>query len=376
MKLRKTIGFLAIVATIGFGFSKGVSPVASQDDMLLIDIVNDWSPDGNQILFSSNRGGNFDIWAVNSDGSNLTNLTSEYASGDGYAFWSPDGKSIAFKSDREGKKSEDGLGNFDLWVMASDGSNPRNLTEDIENSIDSFAWSPDGDSLALMVIKINFDSFEIYSEIWVINLQTDEKSRISPISEGNTAYENYTFTYPDWTPDGLVAYIASELGQVGEIWISGVSTYSREQLYIRQPLADMDVSPDGSVIICTAFSDVDREGFGSDLILVNIQNGDITNLTPAMSGFNADPEWSPDSSRIVFRSSDGDYTDVWIVSADGSGLTNLTADMGSFDGSPIWSSNGEQIAFVSNRFGESNIWVMNADGSNPINLTGDATEAQ
>ncbi|MFP6642604.1 MAG: protein kinase, partial [Candidatus Latescibacterota bacterium] len=66
------------------------------------------SPDGSKIAFVSDRDGNHEIYVMDSDGSNQTRLTSNYAS-DYDPSWSPDGSKIAFGSDR------DGFG--DIYVM-------------------------------------------------------------------------------------------------------------------------------------------------------------------------------------------------------------------------------------------------------------------
>ncbi|MEK6279919.1 MAG: protein kinase [Acidobacteriota bacterium] len=56
-----------------------------------------WSPDGRRIAFSSRRSGNYEIWAINRDGSGLQQLTSGHASpGAHYSPWSPDGSRIAY----------------------------------------------------------------------------------------------------------------------------------------------------------------------------------------------------------------------------------------------------------------------------------------
>jgi Tol biopolymer transport system component len=56
-----------------------------------------WSPDGNRIAFSSRRGGPYEIWAINRDGSGLRQLTNGHASpGAHYSPWSPDGNRIAY----------------------------------------------------------------------------------------------------------------------------------------------------------------------------------------------------------------------------------------------------------------------------------------
>jgi len=81
---------------------------------------NDTAPSGsgNRIAFMSDQDGNWEIYAVNIDGSGLKRLTNNTVR-DGLPTWSPDGKSIAFVSDRSGAWS--------IWVMNADGSNQRKL---------------------------------------------------------------------------------------------------------------------------------------------------------------------------------------------------------------------------------------------------------
>ena len=77
------------------------------------DIDPQWSPDGKKIVFASNRGTikgrkNYDIWMMNADGSDLTQLTTN-GSCDDRPIFAPDGKTIFFRSNR-------GLV-WDIWVM-------------------------------------------------------------------------------------------------------------------------------------------------------------------------------------------------------------------------------------------------------------------
>ncbi len=84
------------------------------------------SPDGQSVAFMSSRGGNWDVYKVNVDGTGLTQLTTDTAD-DGLPVWSPDGQMIAFVSNRDGQWS--------MWVMNVDGRNQRPLF-DLEGSID------------------------------------------------------------------------------------------------------------------------------------------------------------------------------------------------------------------------------------------------
>ena len=114
------------------------------------DSAPDWSPDGQRIAFTSNRNGNFDIYMMDSDGGNLIRLTIHRAK-DGVPDWSPDGQQIAFTSDRDG--------NFDIYVMNADGTNPINLTNHLAEDTNP-SWSPDGTRIAFETDRDG--NFEIY----------------------------------------------------------------------------------------------------------------------------------------------------------------------------------------------------------------------
>src|SRR6266498_3846919 len=78
------------------------------------------SPD--QIVFVSTRqGGQEDIYLMNDDGTQVTNLTN-HAGKDFKPAWSSDGTKIAFHSDRDG--------NFEIYVMNADGTNQTRVTND------------------------------------------------------------------------------------------------------------------------------------------------------------------------------------------------------------------------------------------------------
>jgi TolB protein len=75
------------------------------------------------IAFVSNRDGNYEIYVMNGDGSELKNLTNNPADDGGEDYgpaWSPDGKRILFSSNRDG--------NAEIYVMNADGSGLINLT--------------------------------------------------------------------------------------------------------------------------------------------------------------------------------------------------------------------------------------------------------
>jgi Tol biopolymer transport system component len=91
-----------------------------------------------KILFASNRGGNYEVYVMNSDGGVQTNLSNNAAT-ESYPSWSPDGTRIAFYSNRDGDN--------EIYTMNADGSGVSQLTANA--AIDYFpSWSPDGTKIA------------------------------------------------------------------------------------------------------------------------------------------------------------------------------------------------------------------------------------
>jgi Tol biopolymer transport system component len=129
-----------------------------------------WSPDGVKIAFTSDRGG---IYVMNSDGSNQTLL---HKGGDAFPRWSPDGKKIAFWNNDSG--------NPEVFVMDADGKNPTNLTNNPADDV-VYSWSADGTQIA-------FDSDRNNNrDIYIMNVDGSGLTRLTdnPAYDGAPALE-------------------------------------------------------------------------------------------------------------------------------------------------------------------------------------------
>ncbi len=86
------------------------------------------SPDGKRMLYTwtDTDTGLRKIWMMDVDGTNQTQLTAGERFEEIEASWSPDGKRIAFSTDSA--KDSNGVRNSDIWMMDSDGTNHTQLT--------------------------------------------------------------------------------------------------------------------------------------------------------------------------------------------------------------------------------------------------------
>jgi hypothetical protein len=116
------------------GFAAGATRLT---DDAFADRQPDWCADGRRIAFTSNRGGNDDIWVIDSDGANLRRVTTNPAA-DHSPAWSPDCSQIAFVSERDG--------NPEIYRIDPAGATAIRITDHPASDADP-AWLPDGRKL-------------------------------------------------------------------------------------------------------------------------------------------------------------------------------------------------------------------------------------
>jgi len=113
----------------------------------------DWSPDGKEILFVSNREPNsdeffnYDVFGLKVSDGSIRRLTAtennEYA-----PRWSPDRKTVVYSATRRGLTDrETTMEDTHVWLMNADGSNRREIGSVIDNRQGHPQWSPDGSAL-------------------------------------------------------------------------------------------------------------------------------------------------------------------------------------------------------------------------------------
>jgi len=149
------------------------------------------------LLLSSNRGGSFGIYQLRASGSMALQLLLGDTATNIQAALSPDRTRIAFSSNRNG--------NFDIYLVDSDGKNLRRLTADPRNEGDP-AWTPDGGRLVYTSTR------GTGTQIAIMSLDGSEVV-LTSTSGGNHS--------PSVSPDGTVAFVSARDGNQ-EIYTMGL----------------------------------------------------------------------------------------------------------------------------------------------------------
>ncbi|MFT3808236.1 TolB family protein [Arenimonas sp.] len=252
-------------------------------------------------------------------------------------------------------------GNYEVYRQEADGREV-NLTKRASNE---WAWNTRGD----MVLTLSNERRGEEAKGWrASRLQGDALHRISDdlVSDG----------FADCHPDGRRC--AAEVMADGRKRIAFFDASGKRVGILANDGqgddADPQWSPDGKRLLFRSnrsghweLHAGDAEGENPKLLTSDSANDA---LSKHEYGGEGPAHWSYDGKRIVWmRKFPGSDYDVWVMDADGGNPGNLTASHKGNDGYPSFSPDGRQIAFDSNREGANEIYLMDADGGNVRRIT-------
>ena len=213
---------------------------------------------------------------------------------------SPDGKWLLYVNAESG--------NPDIYLQATTGQTPINLTKDATANDVMPAFSPDGESIA-------FRSERDGGGIFIMGRTGESVRRLTQRGFN-----------PAWFPDGKQVVFATDAG--------------------------------GSVET--------RSGGVSELWVVAAAGGEPRRL---FAGDAVQPRVSPHAHRIAFwslptdadaKQFSGSTRDIWTIGVDGRNPVRVTADEAN-DWNPVWSADGRSLYYLSNRAGSMNLWRIAID---------------
>jgi dipeptidyl aminopeptidase/acylaminoacyl peptidase len=289
---------------------------------------------GGQIVFETDRDGDFEIATMFPDGSGFAPLT-DTVWGDRAPRWSPDGTAIAWQPSPSGEAA--------IWTMRADGTIPVMVGPPPSSAP---TWHPVAARLA----------FLSSGDIFVVSA---DGSGLSPLTTTADA------SYPNWSPDGgRIVFSKSAGGSDLNIWSMTDNGADLEQLTSNtQQEVQPAWSPSGTSIAFLRYNG--GGGYRYDLWSMTATGANQVFLG-ATDVYGLRPlAWSPDGTRLAYVVQvDTTSFEVWTMNADGSERTFVAEGS-----SPRWSPDGSRLVFASDRDGNDELYIAAPDGSGLINIT-------
>lgn len=292
VKLIVAVGLLLVIAPMLAEFSQAINRLSIvqayslEDQYIYLPVIIKPTDPEYKIVFASDRGHNwqvYDIFTMNMAGENVRNLTNTPNVAERYPIWSPDGTMIAFLIGEEDQE--------ELFIMNADGSNRRNLSNSPNASDRRPVWSPDSEKIGFMSDRD--DQPEIY-DVFVVNVDGTGLTNLTNSSDAD-----------EWS---------------------------------------MDWSPDGSKIVYLADKSLHPISLLGHIVMMNADGSNKQTIFTDM-GFNYNPVWMPDGSRITFNFFPNCLA---MINADGSGLEkcfNAPPELDGMEGFK-WNSTGSKLAYM------------------------------
>jgi len=284
------------------------------------------SPDGQHVVYELTRtnweDNSFerDLWMVDTATGEGHQLTASKKSSSNPK-WSPDGKWIAFLSDRPGQISGTPEGKKQIYVMAADGGEARQLTK-VETGVNIFDWSADSKRMAF----------------------TADDPETKAMKDRKEKYGEYEVVHADYS--------------MAHLWTleipSGESASLPEPKRLTEgasfTVGEFTWSPDGTRIAFSGQRDPDLiSSETADVYVVTLSGAKVKKIV-STPGPDRNPQWSPDGKQIAFETSAGSkyffYTNmkIAVVDADGGTPRVLTEAFDEDPGLIGWAADGIYFA--------------------------------
>lgn len=299
------------------------------------------SPDGKEIIFSlsyesiEENKANAEIYKIGIEGGEMQRLTTT-APSESNIRWIDNGTKIAFL------KKDDDLNSVQVFVMNADGTGTKRLS-DVKNGIECFEISPDGTKI---VYGSPIDDFNQKDESLFAGL---------PKTTGRVVDD---LMYKHW--DEWVTQIPHPF--VADFSLDGISN-SKDIMEGEpyecpmRPFGGADAfawAPDSKSLVYVSRKLKGQDyAFSTDsnLYCFNLETGSTTNLTEDNPGYDTNPAFSPDGSKLAWLSMatakyESDKKRLMVLDVATGEKKDLTENWDYWPEEIVWSPNGESIWFA------------------------------
>lgn len=296
------------------------------------------SPDGKKVLYGVSyesvelNKSNNELYSMNIDGSDVKRLTKS-AQSESEAVWIDNGRKIAFVALHDGKPQ--------MWVMNADGTN-RHVVSRLENGVSGFKVSPDGKKVVVIsTVKYSRTAQDVYPDLTKATGRLIDDLMYKHWDEWVTEiphpfvadFDNYRLTNVKDIMDG--ERYESPMKPFGGVESFAWSPDSKELVYVSRKKEGM------AYAIST----------NSDLYCYNLESGKTRNLTEGMMGYDTNPAFSPDGSKIAWLSMEhdgyeSDKNRIFVMDLKSGVKTDLTENWDYTADQFAWYPDGKKIYFI------------------------------
>lgn len=256
------------------------------DDLFFTRSVSgaSWSPDGKEILFTTDLAGRQNLWKVPSAGGWPVQLV-QSDERQFSATWSPDGKWIVFQQDYAGNEL------WDVLAVPANGGPVVNLTNTPDIREEAPRWSPDGKTIAL-----NYKPKE--GAVYDLALLDWSTHKVSKLTHEDT--QNHSWNSVAWSPDGKTLYANRvEISFTdADIYAVDLATGQTTNLTSHQGKVlnfGSSLSPDGKTLLITS----NQKGGYQNVALLDVATKKLTWVTDTQWEAGAG-DFSPSGKSLTY----------------------------------------------------------------------------